>query len=194
LPRLANFQQLHPLIQVNIISNEVAGPQAGDATLWIRYGKGPWPGFSATTLPIAVSLGVVCAPELLQRFGPIQHPSDLLDKPLLSYTGGSLDLWQDFFAHFRLPPSTLDQSRRFQQLFTLAQAAMSGLGFAVVPLFLMEPELASGRLVVALPQTFESERQHYLLCPQGAQRDKKIQLFKRWILNQARQSATASNA
>lgn len=191
VPRLAQFQRLHPNIHVNIISNAADGAPSDEPTLWIRYGTAPWPGVTATRLPIAASLGVVCAPELLARDGPLQRPQDVLDKPLLAYTGSTLDLWQDFFEHFELPPSTLAQSRRFQQLLTLAQAALSGLGYALVPLFLMEPELASGRLVLALPQTFESRRQHYLVHAQGAQHDKKVQLFKRWILGQARQPVPA---
>jgi len=190
VPRLADFERLHPHIHVNLISSEMAGAAAvGQATLWIRYGTGPWPGLTSTQLPIAAPLGVVCAPKLLQRHGELRAPADVLGKPLLAYTGGAQDLWQDFFEHYQLPAVELAQSRRFQQLLTLTEAAVSGLGFALVPLFLIDAELASHRLVMALPQTFESDRRHYILHPPGVERDKKVQVFKRWLLGQARKPA-----
>ena len=189
VPRLSQFQRAHPHIHINLISNEIDSPSAAkDATVWIRYGSGPWPNVDSTLLPIDAPLSVVCAPELLRRYGELQRPEDLLGKPLLAYTGGLQDLWQEFFEHFQLPASALAQARRFQQLLTLAEAAVSGLGFALVPLFLMEPELKSGRLVKALPQTFESCRKHFIIHSKGAERDKKVQLFKRWVLSQAKKN------
>lgn len=187
LPRIADFQHLHPHIHINFISNDLENAANADtATLWIRYGLGPWPGLTSTLLPLAWPLAVVCAPPVLARFGELHRPEDLLDKPLLAYTGSSHDLWQDFFQHFNLPNSVLAKSRRFQQLLMLAEAAVSGLGFALVPQVLVEPELSSGRLVKAMAQTFEFERRHFILHQPGAERDRKVLLFKRWLIGQAR--------
>lgn len=190
VPRLAHFQSLHPNIHINLIGNEtVKGRAKESATVLLRYGKGMWPGMVCTELPVKSPLGVVCAPALLKKHPGLREPSDLLGMPLLAYTGGSHDLWQDLFSHYGLPASALAQSRHFQQLLTLAEAAVSGLGFALVPLFLIEPELASRRLVKALPQEFEFDRKHYLIHAKGMEHDKKVQTFKRWILGQARQAA-----
>ncbi|PUE50561.1 hypothetical protein B9Z47_02050 [Limnohabitans sp. 2KL-1] len=189
VPRLPDFQKQHPNIRLNFISNHLDGGERADpATVWVRYGTGPWPGLVATPLPLQASLAVVCAPSLLKQHGPLEKLEDLLDKPLLAYTGGAHDLWQDFFEHFQLPTEPLDRSRRFQQLLTLAEAAVSGLGYALVPEFLVAPELESCRLIKALPQSYEFDRRHYMLHPQGAERDKKVMLFKRWLLAQARKA------
>ena len=184
VPRLSDFQRLHPHIHLHLVGNELGEAPSPGSTVWIRYGAGPWPGLSVTALPIATRLGLVCAPALIARHGALRKPRDVIDKPLLAYTGRQHDLWQDYFTEFRLPLSALDKASRYQQLLTLTEAAVSGLGYALVPQFLIEPELASGKLVPALPQTFEFGRRHVLLTPRSASQDQKVQKFKRWLLSQ----------
>lgn len=192
VPRLSNFQQSHPKIHINLLGNEAAELSHGHkTTVTIRYDKGPWPGCSATRLPLSTELGVVCSPALLAACGPLQRPEDLIGKPLLAYTGGVRDLWQDYFEHYQLPRSELMQARQFYQLLMLAEAAVSGLGFALVPLFLLEPELQSGRLVRALAQRYESDRAHYILHPKALEHEHKVKLFKKWMMAQARLPAGA---
>lgn len=187
VPRLPDFQRKHPHIDLNFISNEIDSADTSSATtVWIRYGTGPWPGLKSTALPMDTPLAVVCSPELMRRYGEIKRPAELVDKPLLAYMGGTHDLWQDFFQHFDLPLSALAKPRRFRQLLMLAEAAVSGLGFALVPQFLVDPELGSGRLVQAMPGTFEFGRRHFILHSAGADRDKNVMIFKRWLLDQAR--------
>ena len=164
---------------------------APTSTVWIRYGTGPWPGMSVTKLPIATRLGLVGAPSLLARHGPLRRPQDVLGKPLLAYTGRQHDLWQDYFQQFHLPMAALDKASRYQQLLTLTEAAISGLGYALVPQFLIEPELGAGKLQAALPQTFEFGRQHVLLHRRDAAQDQKVQPFKRWLVAQARAAQAA---
>lgn len=187
VPRLSNFQKNYPGIHINLLGHETAElSRSHKTTVTIRYGKGPWPGYVATKLPLGSELGVVCSPELLATCGPLQRPEDLIGKPLLAYTGGARDLWQDYFERYQLPTSELTQARHFYQLLMLAEAAVSGLGFALVPLFLLEPELRSGRLVHALPQGYQSDRAHYILHPKALETEHKVKLFKKWLLAEAR--------
>jgi LysR family glycine cleavage system transcriptional activator len=193
VPRLSDFQRLHPKIHINILGGEADEKAYGhQAQLGIRYGVAPWPGSVATRLPIGRLLGVVCSPELAAASGSLQGPKDLIGKRLLAYTSGSRDPWQDYFSHFELPIHNLSTSRRFYQLLMVAEAANSGLGFALVPLFLFEAELASGRLVQAIPQTLESERGYYITHTKRADSDSKVLLFKKWLIAAARKSALQS--
>ena len=48
-----------------------------------------------------------------------------------------------------------------------AAAAAHGLGLALVPRLLIEPELARGELVVACDRVLPSERAYYLVTPQA---------------------------
>jgi LysR family glycine cleavage system transcriptional activator len=189
VPRLPAFQRKHPDIHVDILGSEAdEHTYASRVQLTIRYGTEAWPGWVATRLPVGSLLGVVCAPSLLPA-GPLHRPEELNGRPLLSYTGASRDLWPDYFASYGLPLPDLGHAPRFYQLLMLAEAAMSGLGFALVPLFLFAPELQSGRLVQALPQKFESEKGYFVTHPKGADLDRKVQVFKKWLIAEARHCA-----
>lgn len=185
--RLSEFASLHPDIQVNILGNDPEDTSYGPrAHMVIRYGSPPWRGGVATRLPLG-TLGVVCAPELVSM-APLTGPADLVGRPLLSHTAGELDLWHEFFAHFGLDVPDMGQAPRFNQLLMLAEAAISGLGFALIPLFLYEAELRSGRLVRAIPQVTESSRGYYITHVRGAESDRKIRIFKAWLMHRARES------
>jgi len=189
VPRLPEFQRRYPNIHVDIMASEVDERTSGNpAKLNIRYGVPPWTGSVATPLLLGRKLGVVCSP-LLQAPGTLHHPRDLIGKPLLAYTGELRDVWGDYFVHFGLTLPDLGKAPRFYQMLMLAEAAMSGLGFALVPLFLFESELRSGRLIQILPQTFESERGYFITYRQGMDNDKKVRTFKKWLLIKAHQQA-----
>jgi LysR family glycine cleavage system transcriptional activator len=68
-------------------------------------------------------------------------------------------------------------------------AAAQGLGLALVPRLLIEPELARGELVIAHPLALASQRGYYLVQPQG--RDAApaaMQLFSQWLAQAAMQA------
>lgn len=187
VPRLADFQRQHPDVRLQIIGSESDEHTLGSKThMMVRYGSGNWVGQTATRLPINATLGVVCAPRLARTSGPLRGPADLVGKRLLAYSIGAHDPWHSFFSHFELPEPDLSNSPKFYQLLMLAEAAISGMGFALVPLFLLEPELRAGTLVQAVPQTIASKRGYYITHKKGLERDRKITLFKKWLLATAR--------
>lgn len=182
VPRLQQFQRQHPTIQVALMSNEAQEPgMVTQGHLKVRYGTPPWPEMEATRLPIDATLAVVCSPQWRES-NVLRGPEDLVGQPLLAYTGETRDLWREYFQHFGLAPPNLGQVPRFYQLLMLTQAAVSGLGLALVPLFLIEPELQSGRLVQAIDETFLPKRAYYVTHPKGADLDQKVRLFKEWLM------------
>lgn len=56
---------------------------------------------------------------------------------------------------------------RFEQFSMIAQAAVSGLGAALLPSFLVEAEIASGALIVLFPQALTSSDAYYLAYPES---------------------------
>jgi LysR family glycine cleavage system transcriptional activator len=186
---LSDFKRHYPQMQITLLDEE-AGAQARDdpAAVMIRFGAPPWPGEVATRLPVGPVIGVVCAPGLLDG-KPLRHPEELARLPWLAYAGGRYDRWGEFFRHFGLPPPELERSTRFFQLLALREAALSSLGVALVPLFLFEADLATGRLVKAIPQTMESTDGYYLTHAKGADSENKVRSFKRWLLARTRTHA-----
>ncbi|MEM5433202.1 LysR substrate-binding domain-containing protein [Cupriavidus oxalaticus] len=180
VPKLPEFRSQHPDILVNLLGSDP--DSAGEpAALAIRYGTPPWPGCVATRLPVSTTLGVVCSPQL-QQLTRLRRPDDLVGRPLLAYTGGKRDYWKEYFEKLDLAVPDMAQSPRFPQLLTLREAALSGIGFALVPLFLVESELEAGRLVRALPQTVEPDHGYYVTHPKGADLDERVHAFKKWLI------------
>ena len=94
-----------------------------------------------------------CSPETRRRFG-FAAPADLLAAPLLHLVSRP-DAWERWFEAHDVAHGGL-RGMLFDQFATAAQAAISGLGVALPPKFLIEAELASGQLVEAVDGPIES--------------------------------------
>ena len=68
----------------------------------------------------------------------------------------------------------------------LAQAAASGAGAALIPRFLIEPELAQGTLVIPFDHMLESEDAYYLVRRSDWQSNAAMRKFSEWIAEQVR--------
>src|SRR3979490_2839354 len=83
LPRLTDFQEAHPGIDVRITtSTSLVDFQRDDGAAPTRHGGGQWPGRRADWLR-ADELFPVCSPSLLRGDKPLQRPEDLRGYPLL---------------------------------------------------------------------------------------------------------------
>ena len=80
--------------------------------------------------------------------------------------------------------STSTHVKGFDQFATVAQAAMSGLGVALLPEFLIEDELRSGRLVRALDLPMASRDAYYLVWPSERATHPPLVAFRRWLLEE----------
>jgi len=67
----------------------------------------------------------------------------------------------------------------------LAQAAAAGAGIALIPRFLIEPELANGTLVSPLPISLRSEGAYYLVAPVTNFESRALQQVRAWLLEEA---------
>ncbi len=90
---------------------------------------------------------VVAAPELLQ--GPCASPAALADLPVLLYGVGLVQSWH-FTDGRRETAVRLAGGLAMTSHFALRDAALGGAGVAQLPLFLVERDLAAGRLIDVL--------------------------------------------
>jgi len=70
---------------------------------------------------------------------------------------------------------------RYELYSMTAAAAAHGLGLALVPRLLIEPELASGELVVACPKPLKSGRAYYLVTPERGEPRPALAAFAAWL-------------
>jgi LysR family transcriptional regulator of beta-lactamase len=141
LPNLQEFEALHPEVDLRIMTNNNRVDLAGEGLDFaIRYGDGAWHGTDAVPI-LAAPLTPLCAAGVARR---LATPADLGREVLLrSYRPDEWKLWFDA-AGVATPPS---RGPIFDASPTLASAAASGVGVALLPARLFEQDLASGRLV-----------------------------------------------
>jgi LysR family transcriptional regulator of beta-lactamase len=141
LPRLPAFEALNPNVDLRIMTNNNRVDLAGEGLdLAIRYGDGAWHGTDAVPI-LDAPMTPLCAAGLARR---LTTPGDLGREVLLrSYRPDEWTHWFDAagVATPRIRGPIFDASP------TLAAAAASSVGVALLPARLFEQDLASGRLV-----------------------------------------------
>ena len=74
----------------------------------------------------------------------------------------------------------------FDQFATAAQAAVAGLGVALLPTFLIQDELKRGDLVAAIDREIESRDCYYLAYPSERADYAPLAAFREWIEAEAK--------
>lgn len=185
VPRLQRFEAAHPGLSIDISTGDrLVNFATEPVDIGIRYGYGDWPGCTVHFLmPETVSL--FCAPSLPTRRGGLTQPDDLRHHRLL-YHSTRPQAWPDFFAALGLPPPLVPPSGPgFEHFFMIIEAAVAGMGIALLPEFLVQDDLAQGRLIRALPVSVRNPRAYYLVHAKGAERRAKVAAFRNWLLDEA---------
>jgi len=70
----------------------------------------------------------------------------------------------------------------FEEISTIAQATVAGLGIALLPRFLVETELERCELAVVLEQPLQTSFGYYLVMPRDKAGYAPVVAFKDWLL------------
>lgn len=185
-PRLPSFLAEHPGITLNLttrLSRFDFELEAVDAA--IHFGLPDWPGAELAFL-MSETVVPACSPALRLQHG-FAAPTDVLKAPLLHLVSRP-DAWEHWLLAHGTQASEV-QGMLFDQFAVAAQAAIAGLGVALLPRFLIETELARGDLVEAIAQTqaIESTERYYLAWPASRSGYPPLQAFQQWICATARE-------
>ncbi len=180
-PRLRDFSELHPEVTVNLSTRlKPFGFEGSPFDAAIHFGRTDWPGVDY--LPLMPETVVpVCAPELLSE--PPEDPSALLALPLLHLETRpqAWARWLNALGVEGKPPAGMV----FDQFSTMAQAAIHGLGVALLPTFTADPYLRAGQLRLASDEATQSIGSYYLVWPQGQEEPAALKSFRLWLAGQA---------
>ncbi|MET3433432.1 LysR family transcriptional regulator of beta-lactamase [Herbaspirillum seropedicae] len=146
MPRLRQFQQQHPFVDLRLLTNNNRVDLAGEGLDYaIRFGDGAWHGTQAERL-FEAPLAPMCAPAIAAR---LRSPADLGAETLLrSYRS---DEWGRWFAAAGAACPPL-RGFVFDSSLALAEAAAQEAGVALLPVLMFERELQQGRLVCPFGQ------------------------------------------
>ncbi len=180
-PRLPAFIAAHPDITVNLITRfESFDFQVGSLDAAIHFGADHWPGARLDFL-MEETVVPVCSPRLKAEHG-LAAAEDLATAPLLHLVSRP-DAWERWFDAMGVPVAEV-HGMLVDQIVFAAQAAIAGMGVAVLPKFLIEDELQRGDLVLAVDRPLRSQGSYYLAWPPGKQDFAPLQAFRRWLLAQ----------
>lgn len=180
IPRLPDFFARHPEIAIDFSTRIVPfdfAREPFDAA--IHFGDPTWPGTAAHRL-MGEMIVPVASPAFLEREA-IKRPEDLVRVPLLRQATRPQG-WAEWFEAQGLDPETARPGPRFEQFAMVAQAAVAGLGVAVVPRFLIEDELKSGQLVIPFDRPVESRQSYWLVYPTAQGERPALRIFRDWLL------------
>jgi DNA-binding transcriptional LysR family regulator len=184
LPRLATALRTTLDVTVNLRTSTrpfLFADTQFDAAIY--YGKPDWPGTEAHFLMEETSVPV-CSPALLAG-QPSLTPEAIARLPLLQQSTRPY-AWRNWFDSLKITASNDMNGPRFELFSMLAEAAMHDMGVALIPPFLIQEELDSGRLVVALNHTYLSDKAYYLIIPERLAENAALRTFRDWLVAEAR--------
>ncbi|MEX8493366.1 LysR substrate-binding domain-containing protein, partial [Sphaerotilus sp.] len=183
LPRLPQF--MPGAVQINLHTRTrpfLFEDTPFDAAIYA--GDGHWPG-CATRKVLAERLIAVCSPALIASMdGPPLTLAALARLPLLQQTTRP-QAWRRWFEAGSLACDGDLRGPRYEQFSMSVQAAVLGLGVALVPDFMVEEELAQGRLLQPVLQAHDSDRAYYFVVPEGREHTPLLARFGDWLARTA---------
>lgn len=190
LPRLKQFQQLHPEVTVNLTNRTRPFLFADtDFDAAIYFGDGDWSGTQGYRL-MAENPVPVCSPDQMDRKERLS-PAHIATLPLLQQSTRPY-AWRQWFGSQALNVAKDMTGPRYELFSMLAQAAMHGMGLALIPPFLIKRELEEQRLVIANPHALTSTQAYYLIIPERKVESAVLQAFRRWLSLEAQRYALES--
>ena len=183
IPHLKGFGKRYPNIHLDICNEmEPFALLQNTADVVFFYGQGTWPGATCIEL-FGDEVVPVCAPELLQGH-TLTEAGELAERVLLQSTSRP-EAWHEWFLEQGLHSANSYHGPRFDTFYMCVGAALSGCGVALVPRYLVEQELAEGKLVIPWPYAMRSSGAYFVAFAEHAAEVPKVRSLLEWIREQA---------
>jgi len=180
LPRLPGFTTLHPDITVNLSVR--TRPFLFDETpldAAIHAGPTVWPGTEGIFL-MHENLIAVCSPKLIAPPTRLERGSDWQPFTLLQISTRPYT-WRDWFLSCGMVIEGALAGPRFELFSMAAEAAVHGMGIALIPRLLIENELERGVLIPVTSHAYRSDRSYHMIYPEGKSDNTALAAFRTWI-------------
>ena len=195
MPRLQRFHQLHPEVDVSLITSarDLAALPA-EIDVAIAFGDGRFKHGEAHLL-FHEEVFPVCSPQLLKGRALPLAPTALAELPLLHLRPEMRSRWFDWnglFRAFAIAETPSPGMLRFDNYTLLIQAAIAGQGVAIGWRHLVDELLDQGLLCRLCAGELRSDFGYYLVLPERKRRQRLTQQFVDWLKAElAREDQTA---
>lgn len=178
-PCLPGFLNAHRGISFNLATRfERFSFQAESFDAVIHFGAANWPNLRYMKL-FDERLTACAAPGFLASH-PVTSAADVAELPLLPLeTRGTA--WAAWFAAQGHAPERPIQGMLLDQFSMMIQAAISGLGVALLPTYLADVEIVEQRLVPLLRQAVPGAGAYWLAWPEEKHASRPLAAFRSWL-------------
>ncbi|MDO5604051.1 MAG: LysR family transcriptional regulator [Paracoccus sp. (in: a-proteobacteria)] len=178
-PRLPQFLSENPGITVNLSTRfERFDTLAESFDAVILYGQPDWPNMGRLKL-FDERLTACAAPDFLDRH-PVRGTQDLIGLTLLQLESRPSE-WAAWFAANGHPGPAPRAGMLMDQFAMMVQAAIAGLGVALLPDYLARIEIAEGRLCAVLRRAQPGPGAYWLAWPEDKAESRPLIAFRDWI-------------
>jgi DNA-binding transcriptional LysR family regulator len=184
LPALSGFAKNYPDVTMDItLEDRMVDVVAEGYDLVIRIGA-LRDSTLASRLLGACPILVVAAPAYLKAHGTPKTPADLKRHRLISYINhGAVMEWRYRDRRGKTGSVRSEGILRANNTDMMLQAALDGVGIAVLPVFAVSAHLQAGQLVRLLPSHETWPERHIMaLMPPSRHRSAKVRLLLDWIV------------
>ena len=180
LSRYSEFSEANPNLKIHIDPNALRDENLlATFDLYVRFGKGPWPGCVADYL-CGSQLIIVASPNLLQRMPSSPEPSDLSHYSLFEHSWIPKG-WARVFADLEVRPERAPQIIQWDFYSVIIRSACVGHGLSLVPKCFVMDELAKGELIQLLNYSQYTGYGYHLVFAEGRKDDPAIACFREWL-------------
>jgi DNA-binding transcriptional LysR family regulator len=177
-PQLTSFMRLHPQLEVALqLDDRVSDFEREGYDLCLRISRLHDRALIARRLGSSPRV-VCCSPDYIRAHGAPERLEQLLEHPCIGYCNLSAEqLWSFDDPAAPQRPLTLAPGGRFTSNNgeAMRDAALAGLGLAVLPRFIVQPDLQAGRLLQVLPEARPTADEIHALYPRSHRASVKIQ-------------------
>jgi DNA-binding transcriptional LysR family regulator len=181
VPRLRNFHEQYPGVELRLMGRDQPtyfNDLNFDAAIY--FGQSLLPGMAGQALITVDEIWMVCAPELLGH-GRECSTSDIAALPWI-HTRDQATAWQEWRETLKLNPVEHTGGEHYFDMFIMAiNAAVSGLGIALLPRLLIDQELRSGKLVRMGQYAHRGSATLYLSFPEQKRDLAPLTKFITWM-------------
>lgn len=186
VPRLSAFAKQFPDIDIRIDAGDaMVDLESEELDLAIRYCRDDQAPRHAIKL-MDESLTPALSPALLERIGPLSHPSDIARGTLLTLDDGSPSATENSWEHWLEAAGVGDLRPGGRLLFNFIdqsmQAAARGQGIVLAKSVFLKDFIERGELVAPFAQQLPSRYRVYLVTAQRDDTPEHVRAFIDWLI------------
>lgn len=169
MPRLKTMRAKSPAVGIRlIVSDDDDKCLAGGVDLAFMHGDGNWITHDSLRL-FGEEVTPVCSPAYLKSNRTLGSPADLIDEELIDLEDEHWNWlnWRQWLTSHGVSMAAGRRGLTVDSYPLVIEAAKQGLGIALGWRGLVDTDIAAGRLVVALKETFETRFGYYVVWPRS---------------------------